>query len=181
MTAVLLALLAGWLFWPEPDAPVMPVEQAQHRIEAELADVAGALHPGLQWTEARYGSDADTTGFCGTSGCEKTGRAELAAGQVARVRVSDDRRSETLDKVQAVWAGKGYAVTRTWYSLEVKEDRNPRFSLRFSVEQGGCARFAASQYDVKDTTGPDGSGGFAQGPKDSAGQCATVDDPYWSH
>lgn len=177
----LLVFLVGWWVWPESDGPVVPVDQARQRIETELTDVAAALHPGLQWTEVRYGSEADTSGFCGTSGCEKTGRAALFGGQVARARVSDGRRGEALDKVQALWVGKGYAVTRTWYSLEVKKDRNPRFNLRFSVEQDGCARLANSQYDVKDTTDHDGSGGFTQGPKDSAGQCATVDDPYWSH
>ncbi|MFB7616572.1 hypothetical protein [Kitasatospora sp. NPDC056181] len=174
---VVLALI-GWCFWPESDEPAVPVDRAQQQIEAELTAVAGAFQPGLQWTEAGYGSEAYLTGFCGTAGCKKTGRGALSAGQVARVRITPRRWSEPLDVVQALWSGKGYSVRREGGSVEVN---GSRFSLRFDVDVNGCARLEASVFDVVDTTGPDGYGGFTQGPKDSYKECATIDDPYWSH
>ncbi|MFE5586033.1 hypothetical protein [Kitasatospora sp. NPDC056531] len=175
---VLLALLVGWYAWPESAKPTMPVEQAQHRIEAELADVAGAFHPGLQWAEARYYSDPDLTGFCGTSGCKKTGRAMMIAQQAARVQISSQRFNEPLEIVQALWAAKGYPVRREGWSVEVKD---PGFTLWFVVGVNGCAEMRATMTDVTDTTDDKLEGGFGQGPLNYAAQCATVDDPYWSH
>ncbi|MFE5582479.1 hypothetical protein [Kitasatospora sp. NPDC056531] len=177
--AVLLALLIGWYAWPEPEEPTAPVEQAQHRIEAELADVAGAFHPGLQWTEARYYSLADTAGFCGTQGCKKTGRAELLAEQWGRVRIGPGKQNERLDEVQKLWTAKGYVVRREQRLLEVKDSQQ---HLQFLMGADGCAELHVSVVDVADSTEPDGSGGFAQGPPESIkAECATVDDPYWSH
>ncbi|MFE5582480.1 hypothetical protein [Kitasatospora sp. NPDC056531] len=175
---VLLALLVGWYAWPESAEPTAPVDQAQHRIEAELADVAGAFHPELQWAEARYESDPDLTGFCGTSGCKKTGRSEMIANQAARVRITSERIQEPLDIIQALWTGKGYSVDRHKGSVEVK---GSGFTLWFTVGVEGCAKVRATVADVTDISNPDGTGGFGQGPLDYAAQCATVDDPYWSH
>lgn len=175
---VLLALLVGWYVWPEPDKPIMPVEQAQHRIEAELADVAGAFHPGLQWAEARYESEPNLTGFCGTSGCKKTGRAEMTAKQAAKVRISSTRDHEPLDIVQALWAAKGYPVHREGWAVEVNSSE---LSLWFVVGVNGCAELRATLSDVKDTSDNNMEGGFGQGPLDYAASCASVDDPYWSH
>ncbi|MEV7600729.1 hypothetical protein AB0O91_25495 [Kitasatospora sp. NPDC089797] len=174
----LLALLVGWYAWPEPAEPAVPVGQAQHRIEAELADVAGAFHPGLQWGEARYDSDPDLKGLCGTSGCEKTGRSEMQARQAARVRIASGREAEPLDTVQALWAAKGYPVRREGRSLEVKDSG---FGLWFVSDANGCAEVQVSVFNVTDISGENGKGGFGQGPLDYAAQCATVDDPYWSH
>ncbi|MBP0453840.1 hypothetical protein J5Y04_30500 [Kitasatospora sp. RG8] len=174
---VLLALLVGWYAWPEPGEPTVPVEQAQHRIEAELADVAGAFHPGLQWAEARYESDPELTGLCGTSGCKKTGRAEMLGRQTARVRIASRREAEPLDIVQALWAAKGYSVRREGWSLEV---RGSGFKLWFVSDVSGCAELQVSVFNVTDISGDNGEGGFGQGPLDYAAQCATVDDPYWS-
>ncbi|MER7581922.1 hypothetical protein [Kitasatospora sp. NPDC097691] len=175
---VLLALLAGWYAWPEPAKPTVPVEQAQHRIEAELADVAGAFHPGLQWAEARYYNDPELTGFCGTSGCKKTGRAEMIANQAARVRITSERAHEPLDIVYALWAAKGYQVRREGWSVEVK---GSGFTLWFVVGVNGCAEVRATLTDVTDVSDDQLLHGFAQGPQDYAAPCATVDDPYWSH
>ncbi|MFE6054440.1 hypothetical protein ACFQ6N_27110 [Kitasatospora sp. NPDC056446] len=175
---VLLALLVGWYVWPEPEEPTMPVEQAQHRIEAELADVAGAFHPGLQWAEARYESDPDLTGLCGTSGCKKTGRAEMIAKQAARVRITSERDQEPLDIVRALWTAKGYSVDRNKGSVEV---RGSDFTLWFVVGVNGCAEVRATRTNVTDISDDNWHGGFGQGPLDYAAQCATVDDPYWSH
>lgn len=175
---VLLALLVGWYAWPEPEEPPMPVEQAQHRIEAELADVAGAFHPGLQWAEARYEGDPDLTGFCGTSGCKKTGRTEMIAKQAARVRITSKRYQEPLDVVQTLWTGKGYSVDRYKGAVEVK---GSGFTLWFAVGVNGCAEVRATLTNVTDTSDDKGNGGFGRGPLAYAAQCATVDDPYWSH
>ncbi|MEU8924362.1 hypothetical protein AB0D10_26045 [Kitasatospora sp. NPDC048545] len=175
---VLLALLVGWYAWPEPEEPIVPVDRAQHRIEAELADVAGAFHPGLQWATTRYESDPDLTGFCGTSGCRKTGRAEMTAKQAARVRITPARDQEPLDIVQALWTGKGYSVERYKGAVEVK---GSDFTLRFVSGVNGCAEVQASLLNVADISDDKGHGGFGQGPLDYAAPCATVDDPYWSH
>ncbi|WP_030232946.1 hypothetical protein [Streptomyces sp. NRRL S-350] len=175
---VLLALLVGWYAWPEHKEPTVPVDQAQHRIEAELADVAGAFHPGLQWAEARYESDPDLTGLCGTSGCKKTGRAEMIAKQVARVRIASQREAEQLDIVQALWAAKGYPVRREGWSLGVK---GSGFELWFVSDGSGCAELQVSMFNVTDTSDDKFQGGFGQGPLNYAAPCATVDDPYWSH
>ncbi|MEV7026786.1 hypothetical protein [Kitasatospora sp. NPDC093558] len=156
----------------------MPVEQAQHRIEAELADVAGAFHPGLQWAEARYEGDPDLTGFCGTSGCKKTGRTEMIAKQAARVRITSKRYQEPLDVVQTLWTGKGYSVDRYKGAVEVK---GSGFTLWFAVGVNGCAEVRATLTNVTDTSDDKGNGGFGRGPLAYAAQCATVDDPYWSH
>ncbi|MER7770449.1 hypothetical protein [Kitasatospora sp. NPDC096140] len=176
--AALLALLVGWYAWPEPEEPTVPVEQAQHRIEAELTDVAGAFHPGLQWATARYESDPDLTGFCGTSGCKKTGRAEMIARQAARVRIASERDHEPLDIVQALWTAKGYPARREGYSVEVK---GSDFTLWFVVGVNGCAEVRATLTNVTDMSDDQWHGGFGQGPLDYAAPCATVDDPYWSH
>ncbi|MGW4890914.1 hypothetical protein ACWEQL_01395 [Kitasatospora sp. NPDC004240] len=176
--AVLLALLAGWYAWPEPEEPTVPVEQAQHRIEAELADVAGAFHPGLQWAAPRYGSDPELTGLCGTSGCRRTGRSEMNAKQAARVRITSGRDQEPLDIVQALWTGKGYPVARNKGSVEVK---GQGFTLWFAVGVNGCAEVWASVFNVTDIGDDNRHGGFGQGPPDHSAQCATADDPYWSH
>ncbi|GAB7185274.1 hypothetical protein ATKI12_5105 [Kitasatospora sp. Ki12] len=175
---VLLALLAGWYAWPEPEKPTVPVDQAQHRVEAELADVAGVFHPGLQWAEPKYESDPDLTGFCGTSGCRKTGRTEMIVRQAARVRIAPTHDQEPLDTVQALWRGKGYAVDRNKGSVEV---RAQGFGLWFAVGVNGCAEVRATLTDVTDTTDSNGNGGFVRGPLNYAADCATVDEPYWSH
>ncbi|MET8630315.1 hypothetical protein ABZW30_42540 [Kitasatospora sp. NPDC004669] len=157
----------------------MPVDQAQHRIAAELEGVAAVFHPGLQWTEARYYSLADTTGFCGTQGCKKTGRAEVLAEQWGRVRIGPEKQNEQLDAVQRLWTAKGYGVRREQRLLEVKDSRQ---HLQFLMRADGCAELHVSVSDVADSTEPDGSGGFTQGPRESReSECATVDDPYWSH
>ncbi|MEU6970426.1 hypothetical protein AB0A71_22340 [Kitasatospora aureofaciens] len=175
---VVLALLIGWLAWPEQKEPTIPVEQAQHRVEGELADVAGAFHPGLQWAETKFESNPDLTGFCGTSGCRKTGRTEMIAEQAARVRIASRRGQEPLDLVQALWTGKGYPVERNEGAVEV---RGSGFTLWFAVGVNGCATVRATLTDVTDTTDNNGNGGFLRGPLNYADQCATVDDPYWSH
>ncbi|HJD84560.1 hypothetical protein ABZX88_03065 [Kitasatospora aureofaciens] len=174
---LLLALLVGWYAWPEPEKPTVPVEQARQRIEAELADVAGAFHPGLQWAEARYEGDPDLTGFCGTSGCKKTGRADMLARQAARVRIASKRDQEPLDTVQALWTGKGYSVDRGKGAVQVK---GSEVELWFAVGVNGCADLQVSVANVTDISDDKGNG-FGQGPLDYAAQCATVDDPYWSH
>ncbi|MGW3231498.1 hypothetical protein [Kitasatospora sp. NPDC001095] len=175
---VLLALLVGWYAWPEPEEPTVPVDQAQHRIEAELADVAGAFHPGLQWAVARYESDPDLTGLCGTSGCKRTGRAEMSARQAARVRITPTRNQEPLDVVQALWTGKGYSVERNKGSVEVK---GSGFSLRFVSGVEGCAEVWASVFNVTDIGDREWIDRFGPGGQAYAATCATVDDPYWSH
>ncbi|TQF04406.1 hypothetical protein E6W39_22000 [Kitasatospora acidiphila] len=175
---VLLALLVGWYVWPEPDKPTMPVEQAHHQIETELTDLAEAFHPGLQWAEASYYTEPELTGFCGTSGCKKTGRAVMIADQAARVRIASERDHEALDIVRALWSAKGYAVQTEGWSVKVD---GSGFTLRFIVDGEGCADVEATISDVTDTSDNNMEGGFAQGPQNYAASCAIFDDPYWSH
>jgi hypothetical protein len=91
---------------------------------------------------------------------------------------TDGAVAEPLEIVQALWAAKGYPVRREGWSVEVKD---PGFTLRFVAGVNGCAEMRATMTDATDTTDDKLEGGFGQGPLNHAAQCATVDDPYWSH
>ncbi|MFE2914521.1 hypothetical protein [Kitasatospora indigofera] len=180
VAALGVVLLLGGCSSDRTDGPAVPLDRAKQLTDQEFEALAAAFSPGIEWTGVHYAALPDTTGFCGTQGCEKTGRAELTARRWARGRIAPGRQQERLDAVSALWAGRGYQVTRESRLLDVRtEERH----LTVLIGTDGCVEVGVSLFDVADPTAPDGSGQvFGQGPDDRGRtDCASADDPYWSH
>jgi hypothetical protein len=174
-----VVLLLGGCSSDRADSPTIPLDKAKQLTDQEFDALAASFSPGIEWTKVHYAALPDTTGFCGTQGCEKTGRAELTARRWARSRISPGKQSERLDAVSALWAERGYQVRRESRLLDVRTEER---RLTVLIGADGCVEVGVSLFNVADPTAPDGSGQvFGQGPDGGKADCASADDPYWSH
>ncbi|MFI6446122.1 hypothetical protein [Kitasatospora sp. NPDC050543] len=132
--AASLALALGSFLASGSDKPTIPTDRAKQQIDAEFAAVSQLFDPTIEWTDLQYAVHPVLSGFCGTQGCERTGRAELAAKHWAKTPIADTRQADLREKVSSLWRGRGYVVRNEARLLEVKTAEH---YLDFMIDQAG--------------------------------------------